>query len=81
MVDKKIVEYLLNNRERKNYETLFKKINLNFIDIKDIVFRAVENRVFIAISSSSGPTFYVNKYGKVIEELEFYKNGVLKFSI
>ena len=36
MVDKKIVEYLLNNRERKNYETLFKKINLNFIDIKDI---------------------------------------------
>ena len=48
---------------------------------KDIVFRAVENRVFIAVSSSSGPTFYVNKYGKVIKELEFYENGVLKFSI
>ncbi|MDO9399515.1 MAG: hypothetical protein Q7T79_02430 [bacterium] len=49
-----------------------------YLHARDVIFRAIENRINILTASTNGPTFFVNKYG-IIEKgpLEIYKEGYL----
>lgn len=49
-----------------------------YLHARDIIFRAIENRINILTASTNGPTFFVNKYG-IIEKgpLKIYDEGYL----
>lgn len=49
-----------------------------YLHARDIIFRAIENRISILTASTNGPTFFVNRYG-IIEKgpLKIYDEGYL----
>ena len=49
-----------------------------YLHARDVIFRAVENRINILTASTNGPTFFVNKYG-IIEKgpLKIYDENYL----
>lgn len=49
-----------------------------YLHARDVIFRAIENRINILTASTNGPTLYVNKFG-IIEKgpLEIYYEGYL----
>ncbi len=49
-----------------------------YLHARDVIFRAIENRINILTASTNGPTFFVNKYG-IIEKgpLKIYEEGFL----
>ena len=53
---------------------------LPYLHARDVIFRAIENRINILTSATTGPTFFVNKYG-VIEKglLEIGEEGFVIF--
>ncbi len=74
----------LKNRAKGN-DLLFAPVDddrfgefMPYLHAKDVIFRAIENRINILTASTNGPTFFVNKYG-IIENgpLKIYEEGFL----
>ncbi len=74
----------LKNRAKGN-DLLFAPVDddrfgkfLPYLHAKDVIFRAVENRINILTASTNGPTFFVNKYGIIKKgPLKIYEEGFL----
>lgn len=51
---------------------------LPYLHARDVIFRAIENRINILTASTNGPTFFVNKYGIIKKgPLKIYEEGFL----